>query len=250
MPSPHELSAGPPRAKPGADQRCAADLPAAQTSAEQTGSGSVDRTAVVRVLRQVSCLRSLYLSMRHHGWVLVSRGTRLKFGRGSGIDLARGSFLLLGFANFIATPCSMHLGRNARISVCGTVQINRGVRVFVHDGAHLELAERTCVNDCATITCFERITIGARCAISWNTNILDANVHQLVADGKPRPRSRPVIIGDDVWIGTGAVILPGVTVNDGAVVAAGSVVTTDVPGRATVAGNPARIVYQDVTWRY
>lgn len=53
---------------------------------------------------------------------------------------------------------------------------------------------------------------------------------------------RPVRIGGNVWIGGGAIILPGVTVGDDAVIGAGSVVTRDVPAGATVAGNPARAV--------
>jgi len=53
---------------------------------------------------------------------------------------------------------------------------------------------------------------------------------------------RPVRIGDDVWIGMRAVVLAGVTIGDGAVVGAGAVVAEDVPARAVVAGNPARVV--------
>ena len=53
---------------------------------------------------------------------------------------------------------------------------------------------------------------------------------------------RPVIIGNDVWIGTRVIILPGVKIGDQAVIGAGAVVTKDVPPRAVVAGNPARII--------
>ncbi|KIZ32991.1 sugar O-acetyltransferase, partial [Stutzerimonas stutzeri] len=52
---------------------------------------------------------------------------------------------------------------------------------------------------------------------------------------------RPIRIGKNVWIGGGAIILPGVTVGDDAVIGAGSVVTRDVPASATVVGNPARV---------
>lgn len=52
----------------------------------------------------------------------------------------------------------------------------------------------------------------------------------------------PVVIGNDVWIGTGAMLLEGVHVSDGAVIGAGAVVTKDVPPYAVVAGNPARVV--------
>jgi acetyltransferase-like isoleucine patch superfamily enzyme len=52
----------------------------------------------------------------------------------------------------------------------------------------------------------------------------------------------PVVIGNDVWIGTGAIILRGLSVGDGAVIGAGAVVTKDVPPYAIVAGNPARVI--------
>lgn len=52
----------------------------------------------------------------------------------------------------------------------------------------------------------------------------------------------PVVIADDVWIGTRTIILPGITINKGAIIGAGSVVTHDVPAFAICAGNPARII--------
>lgn len=64
----------------------------------------------------------------------------------------------------------------------------------------------------------------------------------------PEPRrakvegAKPITIGDNVWIGGGAIILPGVTVGENSVVAAGAVVTRDVPANVGVAGNPARVV--------
>jgi acetyltransferase-like isoleucine patch superfamily enzyme len=96
----------------------------------------------------------------------------------------------MGFAHFTPAPCSVHLGRGARVSIEGTVQIHRGTRVFVHDGGHLEIGTRSFINDCSTVTCFEHIKIGSGCAISWNTNILDTNAHELTVEGIPRPRSQ------------------------------------------------------------
>jgi acetyltransferase-like isoleucine patch superfamily enzyme len=211
--------------------------------------GQVGLRKVIRIALHVSVLRTLYLSARHSGWCIVSRGTRLKVGHGSRIHIARGSFLFLGFAHFTPMPCSLHLGKDAGLSIEGTVQIHRGTRVFVNDGGHLEIGARSYINDCSTVTCFEHITIGSGCSISWNTNLLDTNVHELVVAGTPRPRSQRVTIGDHVWIGTGAIVLAGVTIGDGAVVAAGSVVTSEIPSGAVAAGNPARVVREGVSWQ-
>jgi acetyltransferase-like isoleucine patch superfamily enzyme len=57
-----------------------------------------------------------------------------------------------------------------------------------------------------------------------------------------RPRPKSVIVGNDVWIGRNAIVLPGITIGDGAVVGAGAVVTRDLPPYAVVAGCPARLV--------
>jgi tetrahydrodipicolinate N-acetyltransferase len=208
----------------------------------------LDGGALVSATVRVSVIRTLYYSARLGGWCVVLRGTRLRLSHGAQINIPRGSRLILGTRHVAATPCSIYLRRNAQLSVSGSVEIVRGTRILVADGAHLEIGPESYINYDSTVSCFEHITIGADCAISWNTNILDANTHELIVAGLPRPRSRPIVIGDHVWIGTGATILSGVTIGDGAVVAAGSVVTSDVPGMAVVAGNPARVVREKVSW--
>jgi acetyltransferase-like isoleucine patch superfamily enzyme len=173
----------------------------------------------------------------------------MKLSRGSRLDITKGSLLFMGFVHFTPAACSIHLGRNARMSVEGIAQIHRGTRVFIHDGAHLRMGNRSYINDCSTVTCFDEITMGSHCSISWNTNILDTNVHELTVGGERRARSMAVTIGNHVWIGAGATILAGVVIGDNAVVGAGSVVNSTVPDCALVAGNPARVVRTDVSWQ-
>jgi len=206
---------------------------------------------LVKAAYRVSVIRTLCLSMRFRSRVIVMRGTRLRLARGAKISVARGSRLILGLNTTHAAgpPCSLRLRPNARLTVHGNAEIFRGTSVLVSDNAHLEMGRKSYINFDSTVVCFDHITIGSDCAISWNTNMLDGNTHELVVDETPRPRTQPVVIGDKVWIGTGATILSGVTIGDGAVVAAGSVVTADVPSRAVVAGNPARVVREKVTWR-
>ncbi len=84
--------------------------------------------------------------------------------------------------------------------------------------------------------------------MSWDVQVLDTDFHTIVRDGSPQASVAPVRIGDHVWIGTRAVVLKGVTIGDGAVIAAGAVVTADVPTGAVVAGVPARVVGRADSW--
>lgn len=90
------------------------------------------------------------------------------------------------------------------------------------------------------------IEIGNNCLISQHITIVASN-HlirrtELIVNQRWTNTNNYVLIEDDVWIGANSVILPGVTIHRGAVVAAGSIVTKDVPEYAIVAGNPAKII--------
>jgi acetyltransferase-like isoleucine patch superfamily enzyme len=145
-----------------------------------------------------------------------------------------------------AEPC-VELGDRVRAYTWTTFNVEPGGRVDVGAGTTLVGA---------VFMCAERISIGRDVVISYNVTIADSDFHPRDAaarrrdaiasapegDHSTRPPlvSRPVTIGDDVWIGVGALILKGVTIGAGARVAAGAVVTSDVPPGAAVAGNPAR----------
>jgi acetyltransferase-like isoleucine patch superfamily enzyme len=139
-----------------------------------------------------------------------------------------------------------------RIHVRNRGQIRLGARVLIYsrpvrivlatfpDGL-LEIGERTFVNYGVDICAVKLVRIGCDCLIGTHVSILDNDFHQVTARDH-MPDSRPVLIGDGVWIGTRSLILPGVTIGPGAVVGAGSVVTSDIPERCLAVGNPARVI--------
>ena len=90
------------------------------------------------------------------------------------------------------------------------------------------------------------IEIGDRVVLSARCMLIDGSLDsKTFVDADSRAYANaPIRIGDGAWIGAGAIILPGVSVGELAVVGAGSVVTRDVPARTVVAGNPARIIRQ------
>jgi acetyltransferase-like isoleucine patch superfamily enzyme len=134
---------------------------------------------------------------------------------------------------------------DGRVELGAGVRLHDGVRLFLDaPGATIVIGADTYLNRRTEVMAKERVEIGSGCAISWDVRILDTDYHSL--DG--RPATDPVRIGDHVWIGSGATVLKGVTIGDGAVVAAASLVVKDVPAQTLVAGVPARVVRGDVRW--
>jgi tetrahydrodipicolinate N-acetyltransferase len=135
----------------------------------------------------------------------------------------------------------------ARFAVHGVVSLQRGVRIVV-DAGELSIGPGTNVNGLTKILVAESVRIGSGCTLSWDVQVLDNDFHAITVDGEQRPAKAPVVIGDRVWVGTRAIVLKGVTIGDGAIVAAGAVVTRDVAPNAVVAGSPARVVGKADSW--
>lgn len=114
-----------------------------------------------------------------------------------------------------------------------------GVRLECWPGARIEIGTGTYLNRNTEIVAAGSVRIGRDCKIARDVIIMDTDQHELPGQALV---VRPVTIGDRVWIGARAIVLKGVTIGDEAVVAAGAIVTRDVPARAIVAGNPARII--------
>ena len=115
--------------------------------------------------------------------------------------------------------------------------------IYVDYGEHLTIGARTFVNFGLVALDVAPIAIGDDCQLGPNVQLLTA-YHPT----EPEPRrakleaAAPITIGDNVWLGGGVIVLPGVTIGDDSVVGAGSVVTKDVPAGVLAVGNPARVV--------
>ncbi|MFE6428899.1 sugar O-acetyltransferase [Streptomyces rochei] len=115
--------------------------------------------------------------------------------------------------------------------------------LYVDYGSNITIGARTFVNYNLTALDVAAVTIGEDCQIGPNVQLLTPT-HPV----EPGPRrdkleaARPITVGDNVWLGGGAIVLPGVTIGDNSVIGAGAVVTRDVPANVVAVGNPARPV--------
>jgi len=103
----------------------------------------------------------------------------------------------------------------------------------------MRFGDRCFVNVGSTIISVEEIVVGNDVAFANDVYVMDSDSHGV--EGRPHKQA-PIHIGDGCWIGARAIILPGVTLGKRVLVAAGAVVTRDVPDDCLVAGNPARVV--------
>lgn len=151
---------------------------------------------------------------------------------------------------------SNHLGNATAIRIGAFTHIRGELITFGH-GGKIVLGEYCYLGEQSKIWSAVSVTIKDRVLIAHNVNIFDNSTHpvnpkarhehykEIITSGHPRKidlSEEPVVIMNDAWIGCMSIILPGVTIGEGAIVGAGSVVTKDVPPYTIVAGNPARII--------
>ena len=158
------------------------------------------------------------------------------------------------------THFEFNLSWNGKVNQCGELIIKKNAVLSVsgngfhfYDGCIVDVEENAklsigsgSMNRNGQIYCFESICIGEGVKIAEDVVIRDSDNHTVCRNGYSM--SKPILISDHVWIGMRAIILKGVTIGEGAIIAAGSVVTRDVPAHALVAGNPAKVIKENVEW--
>jgi acetyltransferase-like isoleucine patch superfamily enzyme len=214
------------------------------------------------MVHPVSLMRSLAISRRVRSTrggllpIVTSASTRFELAREAVIETdGRVVFDYQYFAGsdwFGELPVGhtrVRMAARSRLRLGSSARIGGGTQIVVGPGATVEIGAETYINPNSRILCAHAVTIGRRCAVSWRVTIFDfVGAHAVTIDGQLLEDVAPIGIGDDVLIGAGATVLRGVTIGAGAVVAAASVVTNDVPPGSLVAGNPARVISAAVSW--
>lgn len=113
--------------------------------------------------------------------------------------------------------------------------------LYADFGKNIHLGKGVFINDCCHFQDHGGVFIGDGCQIGHNVVFATLN-HELEPSRRKFMIPEPIRLGKNVWVGSSSVILPGVTIGDNAVVAAGAVVTKDVPANAIVGGVPARTI--------
>jgi len=137
----------------------------------------------------------------------------------------------------------LRMDENSILEVTGNASIFYGCDVILFKNSRFTIGD-SFINSDAKIRCHKSISIGDGCAISHDFTIMDSNAHFINGDNN----TKPIVIKDNVWIGTRVTVLSGVTIGEGAVIGANSLVTEDVPPYTLVAGSPARVIKENIKW--
>jgi maltose O-acetyltransferase len=140
------------------------------------------------------------------------------------------------------------------VSLAANISVGFGKAPMLGDGtvrlqarglnAHIEVGDGTSFSNNVQVVAEQSVTIGARCLIGDAVLILDSDFHDLSAAGRhSRPaETAPVVLEDNVFIGSRVIILKGVTIGKDSVIGAGSVVVRSIPPGVIAAGNPAKVI--------
>ena len=196
-------------------------------------------------------------TLRHSKLRDIFRGDYLLVGRHAATDVAKSATLdvhgtfWFGARRIKGSKLESRLlvEDGATLATEGPVKLFYGADIEVFRGAKLVLKGGIAANTGFTVVCGDSIEIGKDVQIGRGVTIRDNHGgHYLNRAGFKD--TRPVVIGDKVWLCEGCTIMPGVKVGEGAIVGAHAFVTTNVPAHAMVSGNPAVVVDEDILWKY
>ena len=180
--------------------------------------------------------------------IIPYKGTRISIAKSAEIILNADLILNDCRIKWSKEECLILLRDNAKWTVDGTVQLYYGTTIQIHKNAELSMGEAH-MNVGTTIICANKMTLGQVVNTGRGVFIFDSDHHPIYdGNGSRINESKPVIIGDNVWIGLKSTILKGAFIESGAVIGAHSLVSGNIPGNCLVATVPARPVMKNIHW--
>ena len=168
-----------------------------------------------------------------------------------GAKIIKNGVLILGWKKFGKSKLETRLllEKGATLRFDGKTTIGYGSDIEVFSDATLSFGGGGATNIGATIICGDKIVIGKNTMLGRHITIRDNNgSHYMNRQGYKN--TRPVIIGDKVWLTEQCTVMPGVKIGDGAIVGALSLVVKNVPANTLVSGHPAEVIDEEILWKY
>ncbi|MFA6809376.1 MAG: acyltransferase, partial [Eubacteriales bacterium] len=203
-----------------------------------------------RPATMISFLKNNYLSSFLEGrYILPTAYSVLQISKKATLNIK--GIVIIGHKRYKHTHLETRLlvEDDAKFKVTGNWSVGYGSDIEIFKGAVLEVGSGGATNTNLSLICGEKIVIGNDVMIGRDVTIRDNNGgHYINIQGYKN--SKPILIDNKVWIGEKVIIMPGVHIGEGAIIAAGSLVINNVPAHSLVSGNPAKVIYDNVLWKY
>ena len=189
-------------------------------------------------------LLSIKESVKNHAIIHIFKNTEYRVSKTAHMKVREklGIGRNIGYTGKLKT--TFILEENATLQVEGKFYVYTGSKIVVHPHAILCIGNGSFINVDSKIYCKKHIEIGKNVFIGEEVIIRDTDEHTLCK----KENTKPIKIGNHVWIGMRSVILKGVHIGNNVVIGAGSIVTKNVPDNCVAVGNPAKIIEKDITW--
>jgi acetyltransferase-like isoleucine patch superfamily enzyme len=209
---------------------------------------------LINKLKKIEIVKTIYYTFLSRNINKKGKKTRLICFKKSNFQLAKSSKIILNGTlafsdnniNGSIRQSNLRMDNNSLLKIEKNFSVYYGADIILFKNAELKLGSGF-FNSNVKIRCHKKIEIGENVAISHDVTIMDSDAHEGLWVGYEK--TKPIKIGNHVWIGTRAIILKGVTIGDNAIIAAGSVVTKNVPSNTIVAGIPAKVIKTNINWK-
>lgn len=211
-----------------------------------------------RKIRQVSFTQFIYYNFLC-GRVHRSKGALLIPYRGSAIRLEKGASLILDGRMILNASlngkhmraretCYLLIEENGLLHVKERACIGYSSRLIVGKDGRMEVGSMGCNEGCVFV-CLNSITMGNDVMMGWNVTIMDGDGHQVgYKEQEKRESSKPVVVGNHVWLCNGSHIMKGAKIGDGAIIGAKSFITGRVKAGAMTSPMPSKVIMENTEW--
>lgn len=218
----------------------------------------------LKTLWDICCFNTLYFNFRYLPFriavkfpIWASRNVRIRAGKGEVSIVAWGE-IHSGMIRIGLDSVGIFDNKKSRsiwqvygkVIFQGKCFLGHGCKISVEHNASLSFGKNFHCSAESSISTVQDIAIGDDCLFSWDILVMDTDWHRITnVDGNTLNPPRPVRIGNRVWIGCRTIILKGVSIADGTIVAAGSIISKDVTECNCIVGkSPQQIIRENVKW--
>lgn len=183
-----------------------------------------------------------------NAYLIPYHGSAIRLRKGAAIYMSGNLLLNIGRTWNVGENSYLLLDKDAELHIKEKMFIAYGSRIVLGPGARMKVGSMGCGMNCMVV-CLNSIIMGEQVMLGWNVTVMDGNGHPVGYEGQQtRENTKPVIIGNHVWLCNGCHVMKGSKIGDGAIIGARSFISGRVKAGAMTSPMPTKVIMEDVGW--